>query len=136
MATYFGKAHYTVLEAIDELLKALPDGSVQNFLETPYTHPQNRQTYRSFDMIRDGFTILAMGFTGKKALPFKLKYIAQYNEMAAALKVQPKSHRTALFSAPAACHPSPSPKRAQWLPLLPFLPITPPLCISETSRSR
>ncbi len=32
-------------------------------------------------MNRDGFTILAMGFTGKKALQFKLKYIDAFNQM-------------------------------------------------------
>lgn len=32
-------------------------------------------------MNRDGFTLLAMGFTGSKALDFKLKYIQAFNEM-------------------------------------------------------
>lgn len=37
-------------------------------------------------MNRDGFTILAMGFTGKKALQFKLKYIEAFNKMEACIK--------------------------------------------------
>lgn len=40
-------------------------------------------------MNRDGFTLLAMGFTGKKALQFKLRYIQAFNEMEEALKNQP-----------------------------------------------
>lgn len=32
-------------------------------------------------MNRDGFSLLAMGFTGKKALEWKLKYINAFNEM-------------------------------------------------------
>ena len=39
-----------------------------------------------FVMNRDGFTLLAMGFTGKKAMKFKLDYIAAFNKMEKALK--------------------------------------------------
>lgn len=39
-----------------------------NFVETPYIHPQNGQTYRLFEMTRDGFTLLVMGFTGTKRI--------------------------------------------------------------------
>src|SRR5699024_3485192 len=39
------------------------------------------QQYRVIYMNRDGFTLLAMGFTGKKALTFKLKYIEAFNSM-------------------------------------------------------
>ena len=41
-------------------------------------------------MNRDGFTILAMGFTGKKALQFKLKYIEAFNQMENHIKQQVK----------------------------------------------
>ena len=39
-------------------------------------------------MNRDGFTLLAMGFTGQKALKFKLKYIEAFNQMEELLKTQ------------------------------------------------
>ena len=39
-------------------------------------------------MNRDGFTLLAMGFTGKKALEFKLKYIKAFNDMETHIKKQ------------------------------------------------
>lgn len=84
MAPYFGKEHFNVLQDIDKLIKQ----GVLDFQETPYVHEQNGQTYRSFDMTRDGFIILAMGFTGKKALQFKLRYIEQFNAMEAELKAQ------------------------------------------------
>lgn len=84
VAPYFGKEHFNVLQDIDKLIKQ----GVLDFQETPYVHEQNGQTYRSFDMTRDGFTILAMGFTGKKALQFKLRYIEQFNAMEAELKAQ------------------------------------------------
>ena len=41
-------------------------------------------------MNRDGFTLLTMGFTGKKALRFKLEYISAFNEMETKLKEQQK----------------------------------------------
>ena len=51
------------------------------FEETTYIHEQNGQTYPMYYLNRDGFTLLAMGFTGKKALQFKLQYIDAFNRM-------------------------------------------------------
>ncbi|WP_267878770.1 Rha family transcriptional regulator [Oleidesulfovibrio alaskensis] len=48
-------------------------------------HPQNGQEYRMFLMDRDGFSLLVMGFTGNKALAWKLKYIEAFNRMEAEL---------------------------------------------------
>lgn len=44
------------------------DMGILDFQETPYIHPQNRQTYRSFEMDRNGFTLLLIGFTGKNRI--------------------------------------------------------------------
>lgn len=89
VARFFEKRHDHVLRDIDSLIRevcasnfgstseeaettgGLPnfgEGGMPNFGQTPYVDPQNGRTYRSFDMDRDGFTILAMGFTGPKAL--------------------------------------------------------------------
>ena len=46
------------------------------------------RSYRAFDMTRDGFTLLVMGFTGEKALQLKLRYIEQFNAMEAELKAR------------------------------------------------
>ena len=56
------------------------------FVETIYVNEQNKQEYPMFIMNRDGFTLLAMGFTGEKAMRFKLDYIAAFNAMEKALK--------------------------------------------------
>lgn len=88
MADYFERMHSVVLRKIDELLEHTVVRSLNNFVETPQTNVQNGQTYREFEMTRDGFTLLAMGFTGKKALQFKLRYIEQFNAMEAKLKGQ------------------------------------------------
>ena len=39
------------------------------------------QFHRMYFMNRDGFSLLVMGFTGKKALEWKLKYIKAFNQM-------------------------------------------------------
>lgn len=45
------------------------------FIETKYQHHQNKQWYKEYLLTIDGFTLVAMGFTGAKALQWKLKYI-------------------------------------------------------------
>lgn len=85
VARKFGKRHDHVMRLIRNLIAQLPDGGVPNFGETPYTDSQNGQTYPAYRLTRDGFTLLAMGFTGKKALAFKLAYIDAFNRMEAEL---------------------------------------------------
>ncbi len=89
VAAYFAKDHNHVLRDIDALIAAAPDLGLSKFGQTPYVHPQNGQTYRSFDMTRDGFSLLAMGFTGGKALRWKLAYIEAFNSMEAELRKSP-----------------------------------------------
>ncbi len=50
-------------------------------MKTLYIHPQNKQEYPMFEMTRDDFTFLAMGFNGKKAAEFKEQYIGAFNKM-------------------------------------------------------
>ncbi|SFC10456.1 Rha family transcriptional regulator [Devosia psychrophila] len=79
VANFFEREHRNVLADID----GLREMGVLDFQQTPYVHPQNGQTYRSFSMTKDGFTLLAMSFTGSKALQFKLAYIAAFNSLEA-----------------------------------------------------
>ena len=82
VAEKFGKEHRTVLASIRELIKGCAENYADPmFIETAYTNDQNGQQYPMFVMNRDGFTLLAMGFTGDKALSFKLDYIAALNTM-------------------------------------------------------
>ncbi len=69
VAAYFDKRHADVLRDVDNLLKELPNANLRSglFNETSYMDP-NGQARRCMDMTRDGFTLLAMGFTGAKAL--------------------------------------------------------------------
>ena len=71
VAAYFGKMHKNVLQDIDGIIERLADFGRLNFQPTSYTDGFNREQ-RCIDMTRDGFTFLAMGFTGKRALEFNL----------------------------------------------------------------
>ena len=81
----FGKNHRDVLRTIDDLKDVR--NFAQMFLKTnlPDSYGRNR---RGYYMNRDGFTLLAMGFTGSKALQFKLQYIDAFNEMEQQVKFQ------------------------------------------------
>lgn len=79
IAESFEKRHDHVMRDIDSIKKDAPNFG-EMFFETQapdsYGRPQ-----RTYLMNRDGFTLLAMGFTGKAALEWKLKYIAAFNAM-------------------------------------------------------
>ena len=82
VAQTFGKSHKHVLDAIREIVKGYAEKSADPmFEETTYINEQNKQSYPMFIMNQDGFTLLAMGFNGKKAMEFKLKYIEAFNKM-------------------------------------------------------
>lgn len=79
VAENFDKNHRDVLRDIRNLT-AHNDAMKNMFYETSYKNSRG-QEYPEFLMNKDGFTLLAMGFTGEKALNFKLAYIEQFNEM-------------------------------------------------------
>lgn len=79
VAEKFGKKHYNVIQAIKKL--TIENSIVKNmFVETTYLSGK-QQEQPMYIMNRDGFTLLAMGFTGQKALQFKLDYIDAFNKM-------------------------------------------------------
>lgn len=91
VAEKFEKNHRDVLESIRELIRGCAENSAHPmFAESTYINEQNGQEYPMFLMNRDGFTLLAMGFTGKKAFKFKLDYIAAFNTMEQKLKEHQK----------------------------------------------
>lgn len=81
VARIFDKNHRDVLKAISDLRKGAAQNLASLFYEDTYVHPQNKQRYRMFYMTKDGFTLLAMGFTGSKATKFKIQYINAFNQM-------------------------------------------------------
>jgi len=85
LAENFGKRHDVVLRSIEEIISPQNCGVTQMFYETSYQAGTGKN-YKEYLMNRDGFTLLAMGFTGKKALEWKLKYIQAFNAMEEQLK--------------------------------------------------
>lgn len=85
VAEVFGKDHKHVLETISNLVAE--KSAAKFFAEA--TYDSRGKQYPMYYMNRDGFTLLAMGFTGKKALQFKIKYIQAFNSMDATLKRLP-----------------------------------------------
>lgn len=85
VAVKFGKRHDAILRDIENIIKS--DSTIlwnEMFKKSAY---QSRgKDYKCYDMNRDGFSLLAMGFTGKKALEWKLKYINAFNLMEEELK--------------------------------------------------
>ena len=87
VAETFEKEHRNVLKSIRKLMSATNVAVAQMFDETTYVNEQGKEQ-PMFVMNRDGFTLLAMGFSGEKALKFKVDYINAFNEMEAELKSQ------------------------------------------------
>lgn len=85
VAEVFTKEHHHVLRAIDELLAKRPDQCARNFARTSADVPMPKgggvRQIRAYEMTRDGFTLLAFGFTGDEALDWKLAYIDAFNRM-------------------------------------------------------
>lgn len=85
IAEVFGKEHAKVLRSIDNLCKNLPENYRKaNFGVTEQIRHSGclERTERYYEITKDGFVLLAMGFTGQKALQFKLAYIEAFNKMA------------------------------------------------------
>lgn len=88
VAELFEKRHDHVLRDIDGLISADPR-CAPNFGETSAIAQMpngGQRSVRAFDITRDGFTLLAMGFNGQKALQFKLAYIDAFNRMDESLR--------------------------------------------------
>lgn len=85
VAETFGKLHKDVLESIRSLKDDLSTAEFSAlFYEAEYK-ASNGKSNPMYYMNRDGFTLLVMGYTGEKAMKFKLAYIKQFNSMEQAL---------------------------------------------------
>jgi Rha family phage regulatory protein len=95
VAKDFGKEHSEVVYAIEGrvdskgnvknygLIEELIQGGISQvenyFMKSNYT--SRGREYKEYKLTKDGFTLLAMGFTGKDAVKFKIDYINKFNEM-------------------------------------------------------
>ena len=106
MAEFFGKQHAHVIR---DLEKIAPDLDTSWITRTDWVDAYGR-IQKSYDLTRDGFTFLVMGFTGAKALAFKVSYIAMFNRMEGELRKRakpsiPQDYASALRLAAGNHHP-------------------------------
>lgn len=83
VANFFSKRHDDVLKKI-RTLDCSPEFCARNFAETSISVNQPNGGTRKlpcYQITRDGFAFLAMGFTGKRAARFKEAYINAFNQM-------------------------------------------------------
>lgn len=80
IAKSFNKAIWNVNRDIENLLKKDVSKIEEMFFEDSYEDSYGRKQ-KQYLMNRDGFSLLAMGFTGEKALEWKLKYIEAFNKL-------------------------------------------------------
>lgn len=78
VAKYFHKRHDAVLRSIESLIS---ENTKLWFHKSVYKTEGNNKTYPMYYINRDGLSLLAMGFTGRKALEWKIKYIEAFNQM-------------------------------------------------------
>ncbi|WP_440867625.1 Rha family transcriptional regulator [Symbiopectobacterium purcellii] len=87
IAEYFRKLHKNVIQKI-ESLECSQKFSELNFQPVEYIDAKGERR-PAYQITRDGFAFLAMGFTGKRAALFKEAYITAFNTMEQALIKQP-----------------------------------------------
>ncbi|WP_290372067.1 Rha family transcriptional regulator [uncultured Parasutterella sp.] len=91
VAEFFEKRHDAVLRDIKNLITSLPLQRLHNFVETEILRASPlikgaEIKSKAYRMTRDGFTLLVMGWTGEKALQFKLAWLDAFNKMEAQLR--------------------------------------------------
>ena len=134
IAESFEKNHRDVLRAVDNLKEDVRNFA-QMFFETTVPDSYGREQ-RAYLMNRDGFTLLAMGFTGKAALEWKLKYIAAFNEMEKKLTEQPQLTRSQLLAtALIAAHEELEEKDKRIAELTPDAEFARAVCIADNCRT-
>lgn len=86
VAENFGKRHTHILDTIKGFERDLSTAEFSALFVVSTYIASNGKENNEFLMNRDGFSLLCMGFTGKKALEWKLKYIEAFNKMEEKLK--------------------------------------------------
>lgn len=84
VAEVFGKRHADVLRDIKHM-ECSENFRQRNFAQSTYVNSQKKEMPK-YSMSKKGFTLLAMGYTGKQAMIFKEAYIEQFEEMEQRLK--------------------------------------------------
>lgn len=86
VAETFEKNHRDVMESIRNIESTISTAEFSALFILGSYKASNGKPNPMYVMTRDGFTLLAMGYTGEKAMQFKLAYIKQFNAMEELLK--------------------------------------------------
>jgi Rha family phage regulatory protein len=79
VAERFHKKHKSVLRSIDNIVAQ--NCATKEMFHKAFYKAGDGQVHRKYFMNRDGFSLLAMGFTGSEAMKWKLDYINAFNAM-------------------------------------------------------
>ena len=93
VAEYFGKRHKDVLKKIRNTTNDCdnPEYTQRNFAPFDFID-KNGEAQPAFNLTRNGFMLLVMGFTGKTALQIKIKYMQAFDWMAEQLHSMQNSY--------------------------------------------
>lgn len=80
IARIFGREHRSLLRTIRDTMRCAQNCAHTWFYETTYLDMQGKKR-PLFVMNRDGFSLLAMGFTGEEAMRFKIRFIERFDSM-------------------------------------------------------
>jgi len=106
VAEKFEKLHKNVLRDIERIIKTCPDHRFNGLNFEPVNYKDAKgETRPMYNLTRDGFTMLAMGFTGQKAFLWKIAYINAFNRMEAKLRELGDTEHRALISGLYGKHP-------------------------------
>lgn len=81
IAEVYGKAHDKVLRIVRQRMAEAGEWGVANFSDTPYTNPQNGQTYPVIRMTKKGFHFVVGKFTGAKAVQHQIAFADEFERM-------------------------------------------------------
>lgn len=81
VADTFVKNHFDVMESIRNIQTTISTMEFSMLFNLTSYKAANGKSNPMYQMTRDGFTLLVMGYTGEKAMKFKLAYIKQFNAM-------------------------------------------------------
>lgn len=102
VAEHFHKQHKNVLRAIENLISGGPDEEFSrlNFEPRNYQYSTGRNQLRDAQMYmltEEGFALLAMGFSGKQALAWQIKFLKAFREMERQIHALQKREGGALY---------------------------------------
>lgn len=82
IAAVYGKRHDDVLRIVRQRMAEAGEWGVRNFADTPFTNPQNGQTYTVIRMTQKGFHFVVGKFTGAKAVQHQIAFADEFERMA------------------------------------------------------